>query len=308
MGQALRSSISLQNRRPRNILASTKRRGSARTTFLRFAQQTHGTVATRAADIMSSYDHASVSKSEKVRWRSGENAGPSNAERQAWPKFTVDEITKHDSLKDGWIVVYDRVFDITTFAITHPGFHNAGQVSTALAITRNLGKDCTEEFVAIHSPNAWTQMHDFQIGVLFREGDDDTEVNILPSPPPKRRKSPNHPENSDSKYPVPRKHNRPTPTWLTNDRNFWSRYGGGVDESVLRYLEKQGYAQSAGGVEEVGQSLNRTSRSDSSLSLSEDSHAIVSLSTKDAQTKKMPLKGLVVKVVGSLKKLKALLL
>jgi len=36
-----------------------------------------------------------------------------------------------------------------------------------------------------------------------------------------------------------------------NDRHFWSRYGGGVDANVLRYLAAQGYAQSAGGVEDT---------------------------------------------------------
>ena len=41
------------------------------------------------------------------------------------------------------------------------------------------------------------------------------------------------------------------PRWLSKDRNFWSRYGGGVDANVLRYLDAQGYAQSAGGVEDV---------------------------------------------------------
>ena len=101
---------------------------------------------------MSDYDHAAVTRAERRR-----RAGPCDAERAFWPKFTLGEVAKHVSLKDGWIVIYERVFDITTFAITHPGFHNAGQVSTALAITRNLGKDCTEEFVSIHSATAWAQ-------------------------------------------------------------------------------------------------------------------------------------------------------
>ena len=115
---------------------------------------------------MSDYDHAAVTRAERRR-----RAGPCDAERAFWPKFTLGEVAKHVSLKDGWIVIYERVFDITAFAITHPGFHNAGQVSTALAITRNLGKDCTEEFVSIHSATAWAQLHDFQIGVVLRDAD-----------------------------------------------------------------------------------------------------------------------------------------
>ena len=96
---------------------------------------------------MSAYDHDAVPK--RARRRTG---GPCDAERAYWPKFTLEEVARHKSLKDGWIVVHERVFDITTFAITHPGFHNAGQVSTALAITRNLGEDCTDEFVATTAP------------------------------------------------------------------------------------------------------------------------------------------------------------
>lgn len=55
--------------------------------------------------------------------------GPSDEEYEYWPKFTLEEVAKHDKLKDGWIVVFDRVYDITTFAVTHPGFHNAGESS-----------------------------------------------------------------------------------------------------------------------------------------------------------------------------------
>ena len=168
---------------------------------------------------------------EEARRRTG---GPCDAERAYWPKFTLEEVARHKSLKDGWIVVHERVFDITTFAITHPGFHNAGQVSTALAITRNLGEDCTDEFVAIHSPTAWTQLHDFQIGVLVRDGDEarSEDVNRVATP---------------RTHPVPRRNRRPMPEWLSADREFWDRYAGGVDERVLAYLDAQGYPQERGG-------------------------------------------------------------
>jgi len=191
------------------------------------------------ASVMSDYDHAAVTRAERRRC-----AGPSHSERAYWPKFTLAEVAKHVSLKDGWVVIFDRVFDITTFAITHPGFHNAGQVSTALAITRNLGKDCTDEFVSVHSPTAWHQLHDFQIGVLLRADDDLplSEIDVVPPVMPTR-------EHAFDPHPVPRRNHRPTPTWLTKDRSFWSRYGAGVDDAVLRYLEKQGYKQMRGGVE-----------------------------------------------------------
>ena len=50
------------------------------------------------------------------------------------------EVRAHRFLTDpgGWIVVRERVFDVTAFARTHPGFFNAGQVSTAIAVARAL--------------------------------------------------------------------------------------------------------------------------------------------------------------------------
>jgi hypothetical protein len=55
--------------------------------------------------------------------------GPSDAEYALWPKFSPCDVAKHSTLNDGWVIVFERVFDITTFALTHPGFHNAGQSS-----------------------------------------------------------------------------------------------------------------------------------------------------------------------------------
>ena len=129
---------------------------------------------------------------------------------------------RHDRLNDGWIIIHSRVYDITSFAKTHPGFNNAGQVSTALAIARSLGKDATEEFTEIHSTTAWKQLKDFQIGVVCRPGDEETLA----------------------EKEAPKEH--VIPKWLSNDRDFWVRYSGGVDAAVLRYLTKNGYPQGEG--------------------------------------------------------------
>jgi cytochrome b involved in lipid metabolism len=148
------------------------------------------------------------------------DSGPSDVEYRKWRKFTSEQVSKHARLHDGWIIVHKRVYDITSFAKTHPGFNNAGQVSTALAIARSLGKDATEEFTEIHSLTAWKQLRDFQIGVLAREGED---ASVIVS------------EDDNIEHVIPE--------WLKNDRDFWVRYSGGVDASVLRYLTKNGYPQ-----------------------------------------------------------------
>ena len=51
---------------------------------------------------------------------------PTDDERARWRKFTREDVAAHARLADGWIVVNERVFDITAFATTHPGFNNAG--------------------------------------------------------------------------------------------------------------------------------------------------------------------------------------
>ena len=141
---------------------------------------------------------------------------PSREERATWPSFTMATVRAHDSLESrGWIVVHARVFDITAFARTHPGFFNAGQVSTAIAVARALGTDATGDFESIHSPRAWTQLADFQIGVLATTGDEhahDVKDGAF--------------EADGVETPVPR--------WLSNDRDFWVRYGAEVSSGVRR--------------------------------------------------------------------------
>lgn len=134
---------------------------------------------------------------------------PREEERRAWRKFSMKMVSEHDVVRDGWIVVNERVFDITAFARSHPGFQNAGQVSTAIAIARALGKEATEEFAAIHSARAWTQLKDFQIGVLARDGeavDDSSDVET------------------------------PSPEWLEGDMTFGARRME-VTDGHLRFLE-----------------------------------------------------------------------
>jgi len=142
---------------------------------------------------------------------------PSREERATWPSFTMTTVRAHRSLESrGWIVVHERVFDITAFARTHPGFFNAGQVSTAIAVARALGTDATDDFESIHSPRAWTQLADFQIGVLATTNGDENACD--------GRHDAFEAEGVET----------PVPRWLSNDRDFWVRYGGGVSRGVRR--------------------------------------------------------------------------
>lgn len=72
--------------------------------------------------------------------------------------FTMEEIEKHNSEEDVWIIVNDRVYDCTEYLELHPG--------GADSILINAGADSTEDFVAIHSTKATKMLEKFYIGDL----------------------------------------------------------------------------------------------------------------------------------------------
>merc|ERR1740138_1545312 len=59
--------------------------------------------------------------------------------------FTMDEVAKHTTKGDCWVVVGGQVLNVTNFLPNHPG----GE----LAILTFAGKDATEEFNMIHPPD-----------------------------------------------------------------------------------------------------------------------------------------------------------
>merc|ERR1719230_2001842 len=57
----------------------------------------------------------------------------------------MDEVAKHTTKADCWVVVNGQVLDVTSFLAEHPG----GE----LAILTFAGKDASEEFNMIHPPD-----------------------------------------------------------------------------------------------------------------------------------------------------------
>merc|ERR1719203_1784505 len=56
--------------------------------------------------------------------------------------YTEDEVAKHCTREDAWIIVNDRVFDVTKFQTLHPGGKQP--------LLEWAGKDCTEVFYSLH--------------------------------------------------------------------------------------------------------------------------------------------------------------
>ncbi|KAK5645783.1 hypothetical protein RI129_004247 [Pyrocoelia pectoralis] len=76
--------------------------------------------------------------------------------------ITLEEVSWHDTISDCWIVIYDRVYDITDFLKEHPGGHDV--------LLDYAGRDGTCAFRGVgHSKAAHGALKEFLIGELPME-------------------------------------------------------------------------------------------------------------------------------------------
>lgn len=71
--------------------------------------------------------------------------------------YTLEEVAKHNTAKDCWLVIYGKVYDVTRFLDEHPGGDEV-----MLNVT---GKDSTDDFEDVgHSTGARMQLEEFFVG------------------------------------------------------------------------------------------------------------------------------------------------
>ena len=75
--------------------------------------------------------------------------GASRDARAGWPVYTMAEVREHATREDCWLVVHDKVYDMTPHVRNHEGWENSGKVSTLLAVLSAMGQDATEDFVEV---------------------------------------------------------------------------------------------------------------------------------------------------------------
>merc|ERR1719336_1418724 len=90
-------------------------------------------------------------------------AAPAAASGGGGGGLTMEEVAKHTTKSDCWVVVAGQVLNVTKFLGEHPG----GE----LAILTFAGKDATEEFNMIHPPDVIPKYApDAVIGVIGSGG------------------------------------------------------------------------------------------------------------------------------------------
>ena len=77
-------------------------------------------------------------------------------------KFTWEEVRKHNTLKDLWLVIEGKVYDVTKYVPNHPG----GNI-----IAKNGGGDSTEGFNGPQHPGRVKEnIKQYYIGTVVDEG------------------------------------------------------------------------------------------------------------------------------------------
>ena len=71
-------------------------------------------------------------------------AAPSASSSDSAGGFTVEEVKKHNTKDDCWVIIDGKVLDVTSFLPDHPGGEKA--------ILLYAGRDATEEFNMLHDP------------------------------------------------------------------------------------------------------------------------------------------------------------
>nr|WP_240923469.1 cytochrome b5 domain-containing protein [Thermococcus sp. 18S1] len=83
---------------------------------------------------------------------------PSGSGVSAAVVLTLDEVAKHSSETDCWVVIENKVYNVTTLIDQHPGGREA--------IIKYCGTNATDVFFREHSQNDYELLQAYYIGTI----------------------------------------------------------------------------------------------------------------------------------------------
>jgi nitrate reductase (NAD(P)H) len=83
-------------------------------------------------------------------------------------QFTLEEIEKHNKPDDAWIIIDNKVYDVSS--LTGPGSWHPGGTAAILTYAGKATVDCSNDYNAIHDGYANEQRDKLFIGVLSEKG------------------------------------------------------------------------------------------------------------------------------------------
>jgi len=84
------------------------------------------------------------------------------------PRFSREEVAKHNQENDSWIIINHKVYDVTKFLKLHPGGKGV--------LLKVAGTDCTKVFYALHEH---AQILKFEKKLLIGLVTDETPMQML---------------------------------------------------------------------------------------------------------------------------------
>lgn len=75
--------------------------------------------------------------------------------------YTIEQVRKHNTTDSCWIIINDKIYDVTSFLGDHPGGKNI-----LLSVG---GQDCTDSFDMFHRPKVLDKYgSNFYIGTISK--------------------------------------------------------------------------------------------------------------------------------------------
>jgi nitrate reductase (NAD(P)H) len=109
--------------------------------------------------------HPCVPFAKLEGWMKSPQEGNEQSTNSSEKEFTLEEIAEHDKIGDAWVILNNKIFDVTSVLNWHPGGKNA--------IMNYAGKasiDATIQYNGIHDSYANGKRDECYLGVLSQKG------------------------------------------------------------------------------------------------------------------------------------------